>query len=407
MKNINYIWLILVAILIVSCNDVVKYEEEYDPDLTSTGAPEIQNITTASDTESPITEGNLSQVVFINGKNLSDVVSLKFNDVEVDLKTAYVKAGRISVPIPRTLPSQITDNIYLETKKGSTDHKFKVTFPSLKITDLSNDFALAGDTIYINGENFDLYGITLDEGKVEFAPMSGTSAELKILSATDRKLSVQIPANYDNNSQATIKVSGSNAETPVSVQLHETGISMVNWNISAYSRYRTDGSDEEDPKPFNNEDFVRIKESVDPWTWKEYLDYMAWTTSDAGFVDNPKDYYFKFEIATAKALSGIQLRLTFTTIDPSSGASGGKDKTYYWSPETKYNSALYTNNKWETITFDMADIYDKIILESDPSNTDPIFFVNGDMKFHIYLCNNQNAMDLDFSVANMRFVKKR
>lgn len=405
MKRINYILFILGIIVFSSCNDIVKYEEEYDDDSTSTGAPVIERITNVIDTESAITEGDLSQIILIQGKNLSDLISLKFNDVEVDLKDAYIKSGQISVPIPRTLPSQITDKIHIETKKGSAEFAFKVTFPPLKITGISNDFALAGDTVYINGENFDLYGITLSDGKIELAPLSGNPIDVKILSATDRRLIIQLPVNYNNN-RATLSITGSNTINPAIVPLHEQGISIVNWEISAHSPYRTDGSNTGDPIRFPDVDFVRFNKSVNPWTWAEFIDYMAWTTSDADFVNNPKNYYFKFEIATAKALSGIQFRLTFTTVDPNNGQSTYKDKTYYWSPETKYNSSLYTANKWETVTFDMADMYDKIILESDPSNTDPIFFVNGDMKFHIYLCNNQNAMDCDVSVTNMRFVKK-
>ena len=65
-------------------------------------------------------------------------------------------------PIPRALPKEVTNTIYITTKHGELSIPFVVSIPDLTINGLKNDFTQPGDTTVITGDNFDLYGITIE-----------------------------------------------------------------------------------------------------------------------------------------------------------------------------------------------------------------------------------------------------
>ena len=70
-----------------ACQDVVEVEDlKAKDDIPSNGAPEIIKIVLANDKEFEIDGADFEDMVRVEGKNLGNVVSVKFNDVEVDPK---------------------------------------------------------------------------------------------------------------------------------------------------------------------------------------------------------------------------------------------------------------------------------------------------------------------------------
>ena len=66
-----------------ACQDVVEVEDlKAKDDIPSNGAPEITKIVLANDKEFEIDGADFEDMVRIEGKNLGNVVSVKFNDVE-------------------------------------------------------------------------------------------------------------------------------------------------------------------------------------------------------------------------------------------------------------------------------------------------------------------------------------
>ena len=75
-----------------ACQDVVEVEDlKAKDDIPSNGAPEITKIVLANDKEFEIDGADFEDMVRIEGKNLGNVVSVKFNDVEVDPKEIYAR----------------------------------------------------------------------------------------------------------------------------------------------------------------------------------------------------------------------------------------------------------------------------------------------------------------------------
>ena len=91
MKKIEYLVLLVISVFIfVSCTDIVEIADlKAKENRPSTAAPAVEKIVLAKDAEFSIDGANFEDIVRIEGTNLGDVVSLKFNDIEVDRKDIY------------------------------------------------------------------------------------------------------------------------------------------------------------------------------------------------------------------------------------------------------------------------------------------------------------------------------
>ena len=192
MKKIKYFAIIAASIFaLTSCTDIVEVDDlKAKENKPSTGAPTVDKVVLATDAEFPIEGANFEQVVRIEGTNLGDITSLKFNDIEVDSKEVYSTYDMLLAPIPRALPKEVTNTIYITTKHGELSIPFVVSIPDLTINGLKNEFTQPGDTTVITGDNFDLYGITIEEAIVNLGNLP-----VNVIDATRTELTIEIPAN--------------------------------------------------------------------------------------------------------------------------------------------------------------------------------------------------------------------
>jgi hypothetical protein len=374
------IFFVVASLMMQACDDkVVTYNDGYDNGLTSTGQPQISKVSPITSRDETITGGDLAQMIIIQGSNLSGVDSIKFNDVKVDLKEAYIKAKEIVLPIPRVIPGTVTDKLYIYTKLGSTTFDFKVSIPSVSVTGLYNEFCAAGDTAKIIGSNFDLYEIDTIKGAVT---LGGTP--VKIVEATASMLRVAIPANATPDSK--IAISSPKLTTPIELLWRHTGLLMLNFNnlsdngIWAGQGYITDGTKSGDPIPLTGlGKFAHIVLTSDAWGWNSLFGG-GLNISDADVIANPQNYLFKFEIntKTAKplAVGNIVFRL-----------NGG---WLAWNPAVGVSFNTY--DQWKTVSFELTSI-------------SALPLTNGWNSFEI-IYQPTSAMSCDFSYANLRIVHK-
>ena len=201
MKTLSYIIpFACLTLMTVACNDIVEVDDILSREnRPSTGAPVVDRVVLATDTTMPITVAAFEQVVRFQGSNLGDVTSLKFNDVEVDPKEIYSSYECLLAPVPRQLPGEVTNMVYIVTEHGSTETPLEITIPPLTIDGMYNEFAQPGDTTVISGDNFDLYGITAEAADVRFGQIP-----VNILEATRTELTLQIPQNVTPGTQISI-----------------------------------------------------------------------------------------------------------------------------------------------------------------------------------------------------------
>lgn len=384
MKKINikqWIFLLLISLAVASCQSIEDINDGWNADETSTGAPEITQITTLEKSDSAIAAGSFAQMIAIHGQNLSGVKSIYFNDVAVDLSTVYAKASRIVLPIPRVLPGTVNNKMEITTSQGKVSYDFTVSVPDLVIKGLYNEYIHPGDTAEIVGDFFDLYKLTPDDGVVHFG-----NQELPIISATDKSIFFKVPENAANDQVIKLSSNYANLTTPVSIpgKYRETGFKLIDFeNPSSYNGIWsgadriTDGTKAGDPKPLNGK-YCRLKGSFGAWSWNTYFGGGV-NINDQDLIDNKSQYKLEFEINTNPQVPMNMGNLVYQVLDG----------WFVWNPAE--GIAFNTYGKWKTVSFDMTTIggnpkwgWNSVGLTFQPTD----------------------ATTVDVSFANFRIVKK-
>mgnify|MGYP000244015740 FL=1 len=390
MKKIKYFAIIAASIFtLTSCTDIVEVDDlKAKENKPSTGAPTVDKVVLATDAEFPIEGANFEQVVRIEGTNLGDITSLKFNDIEVDSKEIYSTYDMLLAPIPRALPKEVTNTIYITTKHGELSIPFVVSIPDLTINGLKNEFTQPGDTTVITGDNFDLYGITIEEAIVNLGNLP-----VNVIDATRTELTIEIPANAAPKSTLTIK--GANMDEAYKLTYMDPGVSQLfdfnNWPGSgafthssqfpdAPKDFLCDGTLEGQPEPLvEGGKYIRFNNSVKAWGWM--VMWAGYITVPAEVAADPSSYDLRFEICTgAKFPISAQARIILGE--------------YIWYP-SKGGLPVNTYGGWQTVRIS-ADTEALLPNPIDPS-TNTAFKI---------IFSPESAQDFDLSMCNFRFVHK-
>ena len=390
MKKIKYFAIIAASIFtLTSCTDIVEVDDlKAKENKPSTGAPTVDKVVLATDAEFPIEGANFEQVVRIEGTNLGDITSLKFNDIEVDSKEIYSTYDMLLAPIPRALPKEVTNTIYITTKHGELSIPFVVSIPDLTINGLKNEFTQPGDTTVITGDNFDLYGITIEEAIVNLGNLP-----VNVIAATRTELTIEIPANAAPKSTLTIK--GANMDEAYKLTYMDPGVSQLfdfnNWPGSgafthssqfpdAPKDFLCDGTLEGQPEPLvEGGKYIRFNNSVKAWGWM--VMWAGYITVPAEVAADPSSYDLRFEICTG-AKFPISAQASIILGD------------YGWYP-SKGGIPVNTYGGWQTVRIS-ADTEALLPNPIDPS-TNTAFKI---------IFSPESAQDFDLSMCNFRFVHK-
>lgn len=179
MKNLTkYICLILGLALMASCKSI-DYPDRF---VQTSGIPKVDFVRYA-DKDVIITQANMEEIVCIVGDNLTSVHDLYFNDQKAVLNSSYMTAKTLLVSVPKNMPAEQTDKMYLITKDSTVvAYDFKVLPPAPKITSMSLEWAQPGETVTIYGSY--LFGPLTVEfpgvDPVEVATASGPSVDVKV-----------------------------------------------------------------------------------------------------------------------------------------------------------------------------------------------------------------------------------
>lgn len=398
MKRISFS-IICVCMLFgfMACDDITQVDEVLaGENIPNTGAPAITKIVMANDAEgTPIETAAFTQVVRIEGTNLGNVTSLKFNDVDVDLSEVYSSYGAVLAKVPRVLPETVTDRVYVQTDLGETSAPLKVTIPELKIQGLYCEYAQPGDTTYIQGNDYDLYGITAEDAIVKVG-----DKDVNVLAASETELMIQIPGNAKMGDPVTVQ--GTKMAEPVTIDYAKPGVSELfdfnNWpgvgaftHASKYSwapknfLYSKFSAGPDDPQPLGSDGkYIRFKDQVNAWGWMVF-----W----AGFIDlpadvaaNPQDYQMRFEFWNdQKYPLNSNYRIIFGN--------------YQWYPGGD-GVPLNTKNQWKTIRIDLdeEDPEGHVLV---PAGTDSSVRYS-----FMIIFSPTSAQTYNIAMTNFRFVKK-
>lgn len=154
MKSIKTISCYLLAVMIaagLSSCDKVDYPDRYQ---STDGVPTIFGVRYA-DSDTHIEQAFMEDVICIMGENLRSVHDIWFNDQQAILNTSYITDNTILVQVPKTMPVEETDKIYINTvSKKTVEYSFRVLPPAPRVQSISFEYAQDGEEVTIYGNYF-------------------------------------------------------------------------------------------------------------------------------------------------------------------------------------------------------------------------------------------------------------
>lgn len=102
-----------------------------------------------------VTSASPQQVLCLVGENLRSVYEMYFNDQKAILNSSYITDKTLIVAVPRNIPQEVSDKIYMVTQnKDTVSYDFSVIIPAPSVTSMSNEYAEAGSTASLYGSYF-------------------------------------------------------------------------------------------------------------------------------------------------------------------------------------------------------------------------------------------------------------
>ena len=143
----------LMATALTAASVLSACEDEPDKYEIAGGVPEIIYVRTPSNADSLITSAYTNTMIALIGNNLRAVKELYFNDQKATLNTSLMTDHAIIVTVPRSLPENPTDSLYMINKNGVvTAYPFAVNIPAPTLASMTCEYVKPGEVATINGD---------------------------------------------------------------------------------------------------------------------------------------------------------------------------------------------------------------------------------------------------------------
>lgn len=341
-NKIKYLSLFLMlSLLLGSCED---------DDETVSGPPSFSKITTIADIETPISEGSMGTWISIQGKNLENTKSIRFNDVEVDIDEVYYENEKLYLSIPVKLPIEVTNKAIVTTPEGEITFDFAVIAPEFQLTGIFNEYAVPGDTIRIYGKFFELYEVNSETTVVDFG-----NAQQPVIKATDTYLTAKVPSNVASNLKIRVinNKYGVEASCPGYYQDKNHVITTFDADFP-YAGPHQEWVGEWDNKTPGSGKYLKFE--VDQASYPNGLGWFYLMETGVNYEQdmlmNPQNYQLKFELKMSVPIKATAFYIY-----------------YYWAVAPVALSgetfAVQTPGKWQTVSIPL----EKIIMNYPGSGT--------------------------------------
>lgn len=373
-KNLHTIWdkfswflvVVLVSMagyMITSC----EQEDEY-------GTPVVTKVRIVAK-DSAITEGQLGQMIVIQGRNLSSTMHIYFNNVEAFFMPTYVTDKNIIVTIPGEFPTEINNKITIVTKGGQTTYDFPVLIPPPIADTIPLEYVPDGEILQIKGRYF----VNLE--KVVFpGDIEGT-----IVSYTDKLINVKVPQGAQPGRIKVYAVAGMDSTDSWFRDNRNVFVNFddkpICWGGDAYVQDPETLPSDFPVKPISGK-FYYMKNDYGDNQWWIQESVIAYC-GDLQVEGNPADYDLRFEMWVGN-----------TKFDKNWFEVGMAGVGFIeWKPYTSdFGSIVYEKTGWITVSIPL-DKWPGIA--GNPFKLDRF----GSWK-------SQVAMTFDFAFDNFRIVPK-
>ncbi len=331
--NIISILAVLISgVVFTSCDDndggatpVVRFVRSCDPNYA----------------EKLLTEVSMGSTIAIIGYNLEDVCAIEFNDQSAKLNPTLITGTSIIVDVPGTMPSVVTNKMYLTTKGGKTaEYDFSVIIPSPTVSSISCEWAPAGDEVTISGNYF----FAQEDGSIGVTFPGGLTAE--VVSFTDTEITCVVPDGATIEGSVSVTSAYGTSRSTFTWRNSE-GIFIdcedTSWNWWGYGSFASDGG--------IDGQYLYLSGSVSSWGWPDgalWLLYFSNTGEPLVSEGEVSEYSLCFEYYCTK-WDCVPMIMLFDTTGAAS--VDGDEAQYHW----KLYEEDYTANKWTTKTIPLTD----------------------------------------------------
>lgn len=156
MKTRYINWFFVAALAVMGCL-MTACEDQPDKYEIADGVPTLKYVRSPlpEEADSLLVGAYLGNTVCLVGDNLRSIYELYFNDQKATLNTSYMTDHTILVDIPKNIPEEVTNKIYMVTKSGAkVDFDFSVMVPAPVVSSMSCEYALAGSEAVLYGDYF-------------------------------------------------------------------------------------------------------------------------------------------------------------------------------------------------------------------------------------------------------------
>ena len=120
--NINHLSRLLLLVTVALIGTTFHSCEEYPDAYESTdGVPEVVyvRLPAPESADSLITAAFMENTIVLVGNNLTSIKEIYFNDQKAVLNTSFITANTLFVNVPKTIPTAVTNKIYMEIGRAS------------------------------------------------------------------------------------------------------------------------------------------------------------------------------------------------------------------------------------------------------------------------------------------------
>lgn len=156
MKTRYINWFFVAALAMMGCL-MTACEDQTDKYEIADGVPTLKYVRSPlpEEADSLLVGAYLGNTVCLVGDNLRSIYELYFNDQKATLNTSYMTDHTILVDIPKNIPEEVTNKIYMVTKSGAkVDFDFSVMVPAPVVSSMSCEYAPAGSEAVLYGDYF-------------------------------------------------------------------------------------------------------------------------------------------------------------------------------------------------------------------------------------------------------------
>ena len=156
MKTRYINWFFVAALAVMGCL-MTACEDQPDKYEIADGVPTLKYVRSPlpEEADSLLVGAYLGNTVCLVGDNLRSIYELYFNDQKATLNTSYMTDHTILVDIPKNIPKEVTNKIYMITKAGEkVDFDFSVMVPAPVVSSMSCEYAPAGSEAVLYGDYF-------------------------------------------------------------------------------------------------------------------------------------------------------------------------------------------------------------------------------------------------------------